>query len=403
MTNYPTGKNPIDEPRVLIATSLVSGVGALLFAIMPVFAASLAEHYGFGEEQVGDLVATFFLGYTLIGISSIFWILSINWRIISLVGLVLGVSGIGAMAFLTGYTALTIAMVVGGIGMGTLYALATAIIGEASDPDRGFGIKLGLETAPGAILILVLSAFVVGTFGFTGVIIVFVIVSLMLGASGYFLPERGPKGHGDQTELDAPGENKDLSGWLLPFIGLLAGFFYFTGLSGGWGFLEIIGTTKGLDAGGVGTVLFLGMFSTIAGGLFAAWLGDRFGRIIPVAAAIGLFIFGILLIRSSTNIWVFGIGSISFLITLNFVLAFVFGLTASVDASGRLIVLSAAALSSGVIAGPALAGRIIEASGYETMLTYAAIGGLICLALHILLARLADRGTGAAPQEGSTA
>lgn len=388
MSTETARKNPIDKPRVLVATSLVSGVGALLFAIMPVFAAAIADQFNYGEEQVGDLVAAFFPGYTLIGVSSMFWILNFNWRVISLIGLALGVSGIGAMAFLTGYTALTIAMVIGGIGMGTLYALATAIIGEASDPDRGFGIKLGLETAPGAILILILSAYVVGAFGFKGVVFVFVGVSLLLGASGYFLPVSGPKGHHGPDGASRTDEKLELSGWLLPFIGLLAGFFYFSGLAGGWGFLEIIGDTKGLSAGGVGNVLFLGMFSTIAGGLFAAWLGDRFGRVIPLAGAIGLYVVGILLIRSSTNIWIFGIGSISFLITLNFALAFVFGLTASVDVSGRLIVLSAAALSSGAVVGPALAGRLIEARGYETMLAFVALSGLLCLGLHILLVHL---------------
>jgi hypothetical protein len=60
-----TASNPIDTVTVYIAAGLVSGCGALMFNVMPVFVGAMADSLSFGETQLGDIIASFNVGFTL--------------------------------------------------------------------------------------------------------------------------------------------------------------------------------------------------------------------------------------------------------------------------------------------------------------------------------------------------
>src|SRR5690606_25221014 len=84
-------------------------------------------------------------------------------------------------------------------------------------------------------------------------------------------------------------------------------------------------------------------------------------------------------------------GTFLFLFSVNFTLAYTFGLTAKVDRQGRLVVLSATCLSLGAVIGPAISGRLIAGHGYHMMLAFSALCSLAALGGYLTLDRLRSR------------
>src|SRR5690606_24562534 len=162
--------HPIDKISVYVAAGLISGCGALMFNVMPVFVGAASKSLGYGEAQLGDMVAFFNVGFTLSALSAPLWVRSYDWRYFSLLGVVLAALGLAVMGLTDDFLQLGLLVGLTGIAMGGLYALVLAILGDSGNPDRAFGLKLGLETLPGALLLFLLPVYVVPRFGFAGVV-----------------------------------------------------------------------------------------------------------------------------------------------------------------------------------------------------------------------------------------
>lgn len=120
------------------------------------------------------------------------------------------------------------------------------------------------------------------------------------------------------------------------------------------------------------------------GGFAAAAMADRWGRIPPFAAIILINLLGPWQLSSFDGMIGYSPGANLFLFSVNFALAYTFGLTSQVDQkSGRLVVLSAAVLSTGGVVGPFISGRLVEVIGYDAMLAFSASSSLVSLAVYI--------------------
>ena len=175
---------------------------------------------------------------------------------------------------------------------------------------------------------------------------------------------------------------------ILSLLTLTASIVFFSGTLATWAFLEIMGTDKGLPADKVGVTLALGMISSAVGAFVAAWLGNRVGRNLPLIAIMIVNIVSLIIIWQSTSLMSFAVGAILFTFCVNYGLAYFFGLSAEVDLSGRFVVLSATTLSLGGVIGPALAGRMMEDQGFETVLAFSAICSILSLAIYMTVVRL---------------
>lgn len=380
--------NPIDSTRVYIAAGLVSGCGALFFNVLPVFVGAMAETLGFDESQLGDIVAAFNVGFTLIAISATIWIHRLDWRLVSGLGVIVAALVLAAMSMARGFLPLAGLAALLGIALGALYALVLAILGESDQPDRAFGIKLGIETLPGAIMLFLLPVTIVPAFGFPGVVLALAATALLLGTATFYLPGRTVKG----APMTVRNERKDVSTgavWM-PAAALASSLLFFTGIAASWAFLERIAAVKGLSAGSIGVVLAAGFIICGLGGFCAALIADRWGRLAPVLGIALVNLAGLTALAMFDAVGGYAFGACAFLFTVNFALAYTFGLTAEVDAKGRIVVLSAAALSVGAIIGPGIGGRLAESAGFGSLLLFSAACTLASLGFYWLVtARLA--------------
>jgi len=388
-------KHPIDRKSVYIAVGLLSGVGVLISTTLPMVIGAMAEAFKFSESQLGDIIAAFNLTFTLIAIASLFFVRRINWKFAAFLG-----SGITVAAFLavtlTGdYYSLMMLFGVLGVGVGGLYAIGMVVMGDSENPDRAFGIKLGLEAIPSIILLFALPVLVIPVYGFTGMAYAMAATCLAIGLLSGLLPSRGVK---NDAALSSPlaqvdknasaGSKSSMAPLTLSLLALTAGIIFFSGIVATWAFLEIMGTNKGFPADKVGVALAVGLITSAIGGFVAAWLGVRAGRNLPLIAMVIVNIVSLLIIWQSTSLMSFALGVALFTSCVNYGLAYFFGLSAEVDLSGRFVVLSATTLSLGGVFGPALGGRMMEGQGFQAVLAFSAICVILSLAIYMAVVRI---------------
>jgi MFS family permease len=355
---------------------------------------AMAEAFRFSESQLGDIIAVFNLTYTLIAIASLFFVRRINWQFAAFLGSGIAVAALLALTLTGQYRWILTLFGVMGIGIGGLYALGMAVMGDSENPHRAFGIKLGLESMPSIVLLFALPVVVIPQYGFKGMAYAMAATCFVIGLLSGLLPSHGVKSDivvplpPDATDrIDSSGLKSSPAPLVLSLLTLAAGILFFSGILATWAFLEIMGTDKGLPADEVGVVLALGLISSAIGAFVAAWLGNKAGRNLPVIAIVIVNLLSLILIWLSTSLVSFAAGTILFTFCVNYGLAYFFGLSAEVDLSGRFVVLCATTVSLGGVFGPALGGRLMEGQSFEAVLACSAAFSILSLAIYMTVVR----------------
>ena len=394
-TSAVSTEHPIDRISVYIAAGLLSGIGALISSTMPMVIGAMAEAFNFSESQLGDIIAVFNLTFTLIAIASLFFVRRLNWKFAAFLGSGISIASLLAVTFTANYQSIMMLFGVMGIGLGGLYALGMAVMGDSENPDRAFGVKLGLEALPATIMLFALPVLVIPVYGFTGMAYAMAATCLAIGLLSGILPSRGVKSDTTASPLIPEADKNAFAGSkpspapiALSLLTLTAGIVFFSGILATWAFLEIMGTDKGLPADKVGVTLALGMVSSAVGAFVAAWLGNKIGRNLPLIAIMIVNVVSLIIIWQSRSLMSFALGAISFTFCVNYGLAYFFGLSAEVDLSGRFVVLCATTLSLGGVIGPALGGRMMAGQGFETVLVFSGICSILSLAIYMIVVRL---------------
>jgi hypothetical protein len=366
--------NPIDHLPVFIGAVLLSGVGNLMYEIASQFSYMMGTAYGYSEGGQGDFTACFFVGYTLIPITMIFWIRRVNWRLIGTTASLVAGAGFLALNFVHGYLSILAAMFTAGIGLGASYALTLTVFGDSDNPDRGYGIKFFFDVLPGASMNFLIPI-IYASFGFHGVSTTMIGWCLLGAGSSLLLPAGGSK---SQASINAPFR------WREERLALFACFSCFVlllGVMALWAFLGQIGTYKGFSITTLGPMLALGSVLNASGALIAAGLGQRFGRLAPVVVTIAINIAMLFVLGATTSFAAYATGSLVFCLTNNYTLAYAMGMVASLDKHGRFIPFTSACFSAGAIFGPLIAGHLLERFGLAQMLALPALAWLVSIAV----------------------
>ena len=374
--------NPVDRRSVYFAVGAISGAGVLVSSAAPIIVGALASRFPFDQSQLGDIVALYNLTFTLIAFAALFCVRRLNWRITSLVAALAGAAGFAVLTQVSGYAAVLAIFALIGLSAGALYSLGMAITGDSDSPDKAFGLKLGIESAPSILLLYLVPAVAIPLGGFLAAGLALAVTFLVLGLFSFALPSHGVKGEDHADGLVLSEETATGASLVPSLLVLTASIIFFAGIAATWAFLELIAVERAFSADAIGTVFAIGFCVAAAGGFLAAVIGDRFGRVIPVVATIAVLIAGLALIGRGGDIWAFGLGVLVFLGTVNFGLAYFFGMSARVDLTGRFVVLSATTLSLGGVIGPAVGGRLIEQSGIAGVLVFSGVCGVLSLAIY---------------------
>ncbi|MDH4104492.1 MAG: hypothetical protein OEV39_00040 [Gammaproteobacteria bacterium] len=368
--------------RSIFAACVISAAGGLVFNAFPLFLSSIARQYGLNDEELG-LLGTYYLGAAaLVSLLAPLWMPRLPWR---------GTAAAGyaciavALVWMGNAAAGQIHWVMALLGAGSIaiFTIALGILSAAADPNRAYGFKLTAEMVLAGVLMLVMTVFVTARFGYQGFIWSALLAYAVTAPGLRWVPRNFLGGTGG-----AVGEPAS-SGVNLPAIlACLALFVQFGALAGLWGFMERIGAESGIDGGTIGTVLTLSLLTGLCGALLAAGMGERFGHLVPILAAMSLVILagGVLMLGSGPV--AFGISACLINALVQFLVVFQMGLVTAVDVSGRYTVIIAFVLCLGGAVGPGVMGAAIEARGFDSAYALAMIGAAIAMALTGAAVRL---------------
>jgi predicted MFS family arabinose efflux permease len=372
---------------VLVAACWVSAAGALVFNVLPALLGSAATRYDLSNEQFGWVGASYGAGYSLITVTSFFWIARFNWRGIISLATALAACSLAASALAPHYAFLLGAMAAAGLGCGALYTVGTAVVSENHAPDRAFGVKLAVETFVGVAMLVVLPSLIAERFGFAGVAMS---IAAVVGVCGLLalrrIPARREAGIAETDPASARAAGAATRNWL-PWLGLAGLLVSFGGIAAVWGFLERIAPTFGLSSGLTAQLILGTLIINAFSGVAAALIGDRWGRVLPLAISMLLAFVGVAVLTFGHDVYAYAAGALLTYGTLSLPLSYQMGLISSADATGRVASLIPAALSLGGTIAPAVAGSLLKGASYTPLYVMTAMTMLLGLAAFLVLAQ----------------
>jgi len=179
--------------------------------------------------------------------------------------------------------------------------------------------------------------------------------------------------------------------WILAGIVLLSITLFWAQQNALYAYMERIGNAAGLSAQFIGFTLGLANLTGFAGASLVAWLGTRFGRLLPLvlSTAIQLICLWALSGIISSSGYLIAIGVIS--LAWNIVNPIQIGILAGVEPSGRALALASTVIGVGLAAGPALGAAVLHGNDYSRVLVLVAFLTVISIVLALFAMR-ANRG-----------
>jgi len=310
----------------------------------------------------------------------------------ALSGILVLVVGNIASAYAGSLGALLMARTITGIGAGLVSAAGTAAVASSLQPDRIFAIITVLHN-------VILSAqfkiipYVTTETDPTGCYLMMAAVALVsLPLCRWLLPPRkSDADEGGLVTLLLSAPNRNFA------VAVMVGMFVFEiGQSGIFTFLDQIGIQAALDVDQRATILSVTSFAGMAGGVLAAWLGTRFGRVWPISIGLGLNIAAVVGLAVSESGFAFAALNLLWGVAYNFLVPYMMGALSTLDDRGRWAVAGNSLWNGGAVPGPWIAGVLVQEGGMPPLAGLALVTGGICLVLVTgALRRFESRNPGA--------
>jgi len=374
-------KNKMDAGTIVAAAVIISAIGALFYNVLPMYLGAAQDHRGLGNEQIGFIGTSFFLGFTLASSSAFFWIRRIDWRVVSYLAIAVAALGLLIAGGSGGYVNLLVGVFVAGCGCASIYSVGTTLISDTSNAARWYGAKITAEAALGVVLLVVAPTLILPRWGFAGLNGTLIVTILVLAPVVMFLPPQGSR----RQEKDAVRPVKGNTGPVS--FALLACVLFICGQTAIWGFVERIGNSAGFNPALVGALLGVSLAFAGAGALLAAWIGDRVGCLKPLIWAHLCFFTGVAVLFRGSVFEMYAVATCLIMFSVGLGIAYAVSTIAELDDDGRYVVLSVPALGVGVMIGPGAAGLLASGTGYGPVLVF----GLATLSASLLIFVLAHR------------
>ncbi len=383
-------KNSMDAGTVVAAAVIISAIGAMFYNVLPMYLGAAQDHRALGNDQIGFIGSSFFLGYTLTSISAFFWIRKIDWRVVSYLAVAIASLGLLFAGGSGTYLNLLLGVFIAGCGFAAIYSVGTTLISDTSNAARWYGAKITAEAALGVVLLVLAPTLILPRWGFAGLSGMLIVTIIVLAPIVMFLPPEGSR-QPEQEQSSQSAETNIGPVWLA----LVACMLFICGQTAIWGFVERIGNSAGFNPGLVGTLLGVSLAFAVGGSLLAAWLGDRIGCLKPLVWAHLIFFTGAAILFRGNQFEFYSVATCLVMFSVGLGISYSVSTIAELDADGRYVVLSVPAIGVGVMIGPGAAGMLASGSSYAPVLIF----GMVTLSVSLLMFVLADRGRRAAGEQ----
>ena len=369
-------------------TYLVFATGLAVYYLLPMLAGIFSDTYGFTPRQVGFLLSADMTASTLSSFSARYWIHRCYWRRVLPLAIVLAVIPNLLCALADGYWGFLSLRCLAGLGIGMMTVFMYATISASENPDREFACAMSLQVFTGALL-LQGAPYLLNAWGADALFIAMALLVTLPLLCFRAVPRCNPLTTAAIAGAEAPATSARLD--RVTVFGLLAVGFFFASMNSIWSFMERIGDAKGFATEFIATTLSISLLFSFAGALLPAWLAGKVKRIAMIFTGYLLLFIAIFAIGRQPAPVTYLAAMCVYNFFYSFVIPFQNGWIASLDESGRTIVLLPVLQGVGIALGPALAGMVIVAEQYA-IVTYLSMALLVCsLALFSLMHRTGIR------------
>ena len=370
--------------KAVLALSFVSAVALLILNLQPLFIGSAQAAFGFTEIELGAFASWPIAASFVVFVSAPLWLDRVSIRLAIILGSVIAVLGLLAMATSSTLVPLTAFFSLYAAGISIVQVPALVALGRMPDAEAAFGIYTAASVILAGMFAFFIPAVIEPAFGFSGIVIMMLGATVLGAAIVFRLSNASLQGEvKPQEEKEAGWSNT--KGWI-SLAGLAA---FYMGIMAAWPFLEIVARQAGLDGQTLGIAFASALLLCGAGPLVAAKFGDRIPLVSAIVATAAMFLaFVVLLSFLSISPVSFGLALILFLIAWNFGIPYMLAVPSRVDESGRALALAPAAMTFGAALGPSLGAYALSAFGPVGL--YSAFGIVMATAMVLLL--WADQG-----------
>jgi MFS family permease len=343
------------------AITLVGIAGTINIGILPLLVGGFADALHLTAQQTGYLATSEYLGSGLGAALAPFWVARGHWRarvvILSIVAL-----GLTLVSSITPRLPLLLAVRLGnGAALGSLYAWGVYCIGRSQEPDRFFGVFYTAQ-----LLAYAITAYAVppalgalGLWGLVGSTAAWLFGPL---AFVWLIPIGFPRSRIAPAVTIAPVAASYRGIFAVAALSLLA-----LSVNGVWAFVERLGSHEGIPQKMIALAVAESGLSGAAGGIAAAMLGIKLGRLAPSLMAVAAVIVGcaLLSLAASGPEYALGLNLYSF----GWLLAvpYFMGTVTAFDQSSRLTQLLPIVQLAAGVAAPTTAGWLAHRHGFEAV------------------------------------
>jgi hypothetical protein len=377
---------PTAEPDGLLAAVLLSFLataGFFYVNIMAALVAGLVDGLGFSEGDAGRVGSLNIYGAALGALVAVAIVARVRWRPFAACALVALIAIDAASIFVTEPAPMMAMRFLHGTVGGLLVGVAYSVFARTRTPDRVFGMLLVVQYGLGGLGIMVLPRLVplYGHGVLFGALIAFSLVTLLMLP---FLHDY-PRG---RIVRAVPGGGIRY-GLLAAAVGSV--FLFQAGNMGLAAYMLELARHFGIDAGFASTALGAATWVGIAGAGLVVVFGTRFGRTWPLMVSAVITILGTLAFHWGGSQAVYLAANCVTAITWSFAIAYLLGLCAAFDPSGRTAALGGFLSKMGLASGPFAAAWLLDVSGYTQLINISALVLVASVPVMFLPARTLDR------------
>lgn len=357
--------------HVIIAVSMVSAIGGLVFNTMPFLLGTAGEAYELSPGQLGTLSLTAGIGYLIGTLTGPVWVDRVNWRIAAFAIVSAVIISFLLASRLSGDT------IYGGFALFGFFcalaiALAMRVLADMPDPEQAYGTRLTVELVSIGAFLIILPVIFIAQSGFSGAMFGLACFAVLLGLGTFMFPTRSSSEVAAQTK-GFPAWNQ--AGPSYAVLGIFA--IYLLANVGLFFFLYVI--AQDFSPTDAQNGLMFGVLKWLGGaaGAVGAIIGARAGLRIPHVVAFGILLVGVIGLFLAKNFTVYMISS--WVWEFGFTLGCLYQTAAIVrfDLSNKLVVLVPMAFGISMILGGKMAGQILETGSAAALYGLVAICSLL--------------------------
>jgi MFS family permease len=347
----------LDSHPTIWSIVFLAVLGPSMFILQPGYVQGLVDYGSLSEEQAGLIAASEMFGIAITAIVMYFLAHRFNWRVLTLVFVLMILAGNIASLGQLDFTKLRTFRFATGLGSGGIISITFAMMSLTTRADRNMGLIVTAVLTWGALGLLFMPT-LFQHFGIDGFMWILAIFSLL----GLFAIRYTPC----FAQSAAHQENPIIQ--IAPPLryGLLLGvLIYNLAIGIVWVYLSLVGIEAGISEQTVANILTISQILGIGGALVAFFLEFRVGRLLPLQASIIGAAIGISLILGQPTLVNFAVGACLFNLLWNVTQPYLVAMLAAYDSDNKLVIQGVAMQMIGYSVGPTLAALLLNLGSYS--------------------------------------